>query len=76
MKWKTVKNLFRLYVLSILDVEALVFLIIICPFVFIISVLVLQTMYPPLGAIFFYAMYIPLVICVAVIDYHRKKKSS
>jgi len=76
MKWKAVKEVFRLYVLSILDAEALVFLIVICPFAFVISVLWLQTIYPPLGAIFFYAVYIPLVICAAMIDFIRKKRSS
>ena len=76
MKWKAMKEVLRLYVLSVLDAEALVFLIVICPFVFIISVLWLQTIYPPLGAMFFYAVYIPLVICAAAIDYSRKKRSS
>jgi hypothetical protein len=76
MKWKAMKEVLRLFVLSILDAEALVFLIVICPFVFIISVLWLQTVYPPLGAIFFYAVYIPLVIFAAMIDFVRKKRSS
>jgi hypothetical protein len=76
MKWKAIRHVLRLYVLSVLDAEALVFLIAICPFVFIISVLVLQTICPPLGTIFFYAVYIPLVICASVIDFIRKKRPS
>ncbi|MDH5690777.1 MAG: hypothetical protein OEY81_05055 [Candidatus Bathyarchaeota archaeon] len=76
MKWKAIGHLLRLYILSVLDAEALVFLIVVCPFVCTISVLVLQTICPPLGAIFLYAVYIPLVICVSVIDFIRKKRSS
>jgi hypothetical protein len=76
MKWKAIKDVLRLFVLSVLDAEVLVFLIVICPFVFIICVLWLQTVYPPFGAILFYAVYIPLVICAAMIDFVRKKRSS
>jgi len=76
MKWETIKQLLRLYILSTLEVEAMVFLIVICPFLFVICVLWIQTIYPPWGAILFYAVYIPLVICVSVIDFFRKKRSS
>lgn len=56
-----------------LDVEALLAGIIICPMLFLALVIWLQVYHPPIGAILFYSVYIPLIMSLAVIDYLRKR---
>lgn len=61
--------------LCTLDVEKMVFCMVIAPALFMCLIIWLQIVAYPLGAILFYCMFIPLVIGSAMVDYTRKKQN-